>query len=204
VHNRIMIIDLDGKHAEHAYSVLTAIVAPRPIAWVTTLNEDGSVNAAPFSFFNCFGSKPPMVVFAPGNKNSGEPKDTARNIRRSKEFVIHMVDRDLAESMVKTSANVPAGVSELEGLGLTLAESEVIEVPRIKEAPFALECTEHSTLEIGENRLLIGCVHRVHARDGLFDPDTLRLYVDQYSPVARMAAPDWYCMTEDLYEIPRS
>src|SRR5262245_32445593 len=107
-----MEFDLLGEHAERAYSVLTALVTPRPIAWVTTLNEDGSVNAAPFSFFNVFGDSPPLVIFAPGDKACGTPKDSARNAKRTGEFVVNLVDPSVVEAMVRTSASLPYGESE--------------------------------------------------------------------------------------------
>ncbi|MBK1792266.1 flavin reductase family protein [Persicirhabdus sediminis] len=198
-----MKIDLDGEHAGQAYGILSALITPRPIAWVTTVDEAGSVNAAPFSFFNVFGSRPPLVVFAPGNKEPGIPKDTARNIRRSREFVVHMVERQLGQQMVATAAPLDHGVSELDGLGLDLLASDLIDVPRIAQASVAMECREHSVVEVGQNRLVIGTVHCIHVRDGLFDPQTMRFNVDAYAPIGRMASPDWYCGTEDLYEIKR-
>ena len=99
-----MELDLLGTHADRAYPVLASIVTPRPIAWVSTLNEDGGVNLAPFSFFNVFGAEPPLVIFAPGDRDNGEPKDSAKNCKRSGEFVINTVDEALAETMVRTAA----------------------------------------------------------------------------------------------------
>lgn len=194
--------DLDGAHRPSAYPILASLVTPRPIAWVTTVDAEGRVNAAPFSFFNVFGSNPPIVAFAPGNKEPGLPKDTAKNVRESREFVINLVDDAVAQAMVATSASLPYGVSELDGLGLSLAASSVVAPPRIAEAPAALECREYTTMEIGTNRLVIGTVHRVHAREGLFDPETLRFDQQSYQPVGRMASPDWYCTTEALFNIP--
>ncbi len=195
--------DLDGKDRPSAYKILASLVTPRPIAWVTTLNEDGGVNAAPFSFFNVFGSNPPMIAFAPGNKEPGVPKDTARNIRRDREFVIHLVDDSVSKAMVQSSASLPAGESEIDSSQLDLISSEHISVPRIAQAPAALECTEHSTIEVGSNRLVIGIVHRVHARQGLIDPNSADLDPHAYAPIGRMASPDWYCNTKDLFEMPR-
>src|SRR6478735_6540789 len=102
-----MELDLVGEHAERAYPLLASLVTPRPIAWVTTLNPDGTVNAAPFSFFNVLGSEPPIVGFCPGDRGDGTPKDTVRNIRRAHEFVVNLVDESVAEAMNKTSASLP-------------------------------------------------------------------------------------------------
>ena len=195
--------DLDGDHAENAYGILTSLVTPRPIALITTVGEDGVVNAAPFSFFNVFGSRPPMVVVAPGNKKPGVPKDTARNIRRSREFVVNLVDEAIAEKMLRCADGLPAEESEIDHAGFTTVESSVVKVPRIAEAPAALECREHSMIEVGMNRLIVGIVHRVHVREGVLDVETGRLINDgaDYAPLGRMASPDWYARTEDKVRI---
>jgi len=198
-----MELDLLGTHADRAYPVLAGLVTPRPIAWVTTLNADGSVNAAPFSFFNVFGSSPPLVVFAPGNRPDDSPKDSARNARRSGEFVVNLVSPELVEAMVRTSASLPAGASETEREGLATAASSVVGPPRLADAPAALECRVHSVQEIGHNRLVLGIVHRAHVRDSLIDADTLRIRQRDFTPVGRMGVPNWYCHTRALFEVDR-
>ena len=155
-------LDLEGKHADRAYAVLASLVTPRPIAWVTTLSPDGVVNAAPFSFFNLLGANPPILGFCPGDREDGTPKDTARNIRASHEFVVNLVDEAMAEAMNKTAASIPYGRSEIALAGLTTAASSVVKPPRIGESPASLECEEWGTLQIGGNRLVIGLVKRVH------------------------------------------
>ena len=97
-----MELDIEGKHADRAYAILASLVTPRPIAWVTTLNPDGVVNAAPFSFFNLLGADPPILGFCPGDRDDGTPKDTARNTRLSHEFVVNLVDESVAEAMNQT------------------------------------------------------------------------------------------------------
>lgn len=197
-----MIFDLGEMDASQRYQVLASLVMPRPIAWVTTCDEQGRVNAAPYSFFNVFGADPPIVAFAPGNRDRHTPKDTARNIRAGGEFVVHLLDEPLGESMVATSASLPYGESEVEAVGLKTEASQRVAVPRIAAAPVAMECTEHSTIEIGRNRLVIGQVHLIHARDGIFDENG-RFQHAQFSPLGRMASPDWYCRTSDQFSIPR-
>src|SRR5450755_4464877 len=169
-----MELDLEGKHADRAYAILSSLVTPRPIAWVTTLGPDGVVNAAPFSFFNALGANPPIIGFCPGDRDDGTPKDTARNIRLSHEFVVNLVDEKVAEAMNRTAASLPYGVSELQGAGLTTAPSSVVKPPRISESPASLECMGGGTLQIGGNRLIIGWVKRVQVRDELLDAKTLR------------------------------
>src|SRR4029453_19524580 len=108
----------------------------------------------------------------------GSPKDTARNIRRSHEFVVNLVDETAADAMNRTSASLPYGVSELESAGLTAVASSVVRPPRIGEAPASLECNEWGTLQIGENRVIIGLVRRVHVRAALFSPQRFRIRPD--------------------------
>jgi len=198
-----MELDLEGKHADRAYSILASLVTPRPIAWVTTLSPDGVVNAAPFSFFNVLGANPPIVGFCPGDRPEGGPKDTARNIRATHEFVVNLVDEGVAEAMNRTAASLPYGADELQHAGLTRVASSVVRPPRIAEAPASLECTEWGTLEIGGNRLIIGLVKRVHVRDELLDAETLRIRTERFFPVGRMASPDWYCRTGERFEMKR-
>ncbi len=196
-------LDLLTTHADRAYPILAGLVTPRPIAWVTTLNENGSVNAAPFSFFNVFGDDPPLVIFAPGDRDDGSPKDTARNCERTGEFVVNLVDETLAEVMNRTSAAVPYGVSETEREALETAVSSAVTPPRIAIAPAALECKVHSIQMIGSNRLVFGIVHRVQVREELFDSETLRVRGDRFYPIGRMSVPNWYCKTGDLFEMIR-
>ncbi len=198
-----MTFDLDNDHADRAYSILSSLVTPRPIAWVTTLSPTGQFNAAPFSFFNVLGANPPIVGFCPGDRAPGVPKDTAANIRATHEFVVNLVDEDLAEAMNTTAADLPPGESELNHAGLTTAPSTLVTPPRIAEAPAALECTEWGTLQIGDNRLIIGLVHRVHVRDELVDHDNLRIVSEKFRVIGRMASPSSYCRTTDRFELER-
>jgi len=198
-----MELDLLSTHADRAYAILANLVTPRPIAWVTTLNEDGSVNAAPFSFFNVMGANPPLVVFCPGNRDDGSEKDSARNAQRTGEFVVNLVDEAAAEAMNQTAATLPPGVSETERTGLETIASSSVAVPRIAIAPAALECKVHSIQRIGQNRLVLGIVQRAQVRDDLIDFETLRIKRENYKPVGRMASPDWYCFTNDAFEMKR-
>jgi len=198
-----MELDLEGKHARRAYPLLTALVTPRPIAWVTTVGADGTVNAAPFSFFNVLGASPPIVGICPGDRTDGTPKDTARNIRLQHEFVVNLVDEATAEAMNLTSAELPYGVSELLAANLTATPSSAVKPPRIAEAPASLECVEWGTLQIGRNRLVIGLVKRLHVRDSLIDAETLRIHSDRYLPIGRMASPSSYCRTRDRFDMDR-
>lgn len=194
-----MNFDISQLAPRDAYKLLTGLVVPRPIALVTTLGENDVVNAAPFSFFNMMGSDPPLVVFAPG---SGSPH-TADNIRRHQEFVVHIVNEEIADGMNICATDFPEGVSEIEAAGFTLESSTRTRVPRIAQAPAALECREHSTLEIGRNRMIIGEVLHVYVRDDLVN-ERLHIDLDRMKIIGRMAGGGGgYCRTNDRFEIAR-
>lgn len=197
-----MELDFENQHADRAYAILSALVVPRPIAWVTTISPEGDINAAPFSFFNVLGANPPIVGICPGDRE-GEPKDTAKNIRFNHEFVVNLVDESVAEAMNQTAASLPYGADELALAGLTPLPSSVVRPPRIAESPASLECAEWGTLQIGGNRLIIGLVKRVHLRDELFDSKTLRVRAERLKSIGRMASPGWYCRTTDRFEMDR-
>src|ERR1700733_15076605 len=198
-----MELDLEHEFADRAYTLLASLVTPRPIALVTTLSADGRVNAAPFSFFNLLGANPPICAFAPGDRESGTPKDTALNIRATHEFVVNLVDESIAEAMNQCAASLPFGENELTHAGLTAAPSSIVKPPRILEAPASLECVEWGTLQIGKNRVVIGLIKRLHVRDELFDVEKKRIHTDKLSIIGRMASPHWYCRTRDRFEMKR-
>jgi flavin reductase (DIM6/NTAB) family NADH-FMN oxidoreductase RutF len=198
-----MELDLEHEYADRAYQLLVCLVTPRPIALVTTMNDRGQINAAPFSFFNVMGAEPPICVFAPGNRDDDTPKDTALNIRATHEFVVNLVDESIAEAMNQCAASLPYGENELDRAGLHAAPSSVVKPPRILEAPASLECTEWGTLNIGNNRMVIGVIKRIHVRDELFDPEKRRINTDKLFLIGRMAAPHWYCKTRDRFEMIR-
>jgi len=198
-----MELDLEGQFADRAYQLLVSLVVPRPIALVTTVSADGKVNAAPFSFFNVLGAQPPIVAFAPGDRDNGEPKDTALNIRATHEFVVNLVDEGIAEAMNQCAASLPYGDNELVRAGLTAAPSSAVKPPRIAEAPANLECVEWGTLQIGNNRVVIGVVKRLHLREELFNAEKKRINAEKLFLIGRLAAPHWYCRTRDRFEMVR-
>ncbi len=198
-----MEIDFNAIEAIERYRFLTHAVVPRPIAWVTTVDAEGTPNAAPFSFFNVFGSSPAIVALGIGKRSDGSDKDTLRNILSGGEFVINMVTEALAESMVATSAEFPPGTSELEAVGLTTRASGAVVPPRIAECPVHLECRLHSTQEIGRNRLVLGEVVHGAVDDAYFDSETKKIVTEQIHPVGRMHGPAGYTRTRDGFEIER-
>jgi flavin reductase (DIM6/NTAB) family NADH-FMN oxidoreductase RutF len=198
-----MELDIEGQFADRSYAILASLVTPRPIAFVTSISPDGKINAAPFSFFNLLGADPPILAIAPGDRDDGTPKDTARNIRLTHEFVVNLVDESLAEAMNKCAASLPYGENELDRAGLHTCQSSVVKPPRIAESPASLECKEWGTLHIGDNRVVIGLIRRVHLSDELFDVEKKRVRTEKLHVIGRMASPHWYCRTRDRFEMIR-
>jgi flavin reductase (DIM6/NTAB) family NADH-FMN oxidoreductase RutF len=198
-----MELDLENQYADRAYQILASLVTPRPIAFVTTISPDGKINAAPFSFFNLLGADPPILGICPGDRDDGTPKDTAHNIRLTREFVVNLVDEAIAEAMNKCSASLAYGENELVGAGLHSVGSTVVKPPRIMESPASLECKEWGTLQIGGNRVIVGLVKRLHVRDDLFDVKMERVKSEKLHVIGRMASPNWYCRTRDRFEMIR-
>ena len=185
------------------YKLLCGVVVPRPIALVTTCDENGVVNAAPFSFFNVFSEDPPLVVLGLQHKADHSPKDTTRNIRRDGQFIIHLVDEALAAAMNDCAIDFPSGDSEVAAAGLPTLPSIDVAVPRLADAPFALECRQHVALAFGSGReLLVGEVLRLHAREGLIDEARMHVDLDAYRPIGRLFG-NLYATQRDRFALPR-
>lgn len=183
------------------YKILIGTVVPRPIAWVTTLDAQGRVNAGPFSFFNCLSADPAIVALGVELKADGTPKDTGRNIRASGVFTVNIVSDALAEAMNVTAVPFAPGVDEVSLAGLATAPGTAIPCPRIAEAPAALECRLHSFLDIGSSReIILGEVVHAHIRADAVDE---RLHIDPavMDAVGRMGG-HGYATTRDYYDLP--
>jgi flavin reductase (DIM6/NTAB) family NADH-FMN oxidoreductase RutF len=198
-----MEFDLQKLAAKDRYKLLTGVVVPRPIAWVTTMNENGVVNAAPFSYFNMMGTDPPIVAFGPSWRPNGSPKDTAHNVRLTGEFVINLVDENLAQKMNISAADFPPGQSEIEAAQLELSPSVRVRVPRIAESPAQLECREHCTIEIGKTRVVLGEVLHLRIRDDLVEGERYYVAGEKMSLIGRMHGAGGYTRTHDYFEMPR-
>lgn len=200
-----MEFDLTHNPGDLAYRLLSSLVLPRPIAWITSLNENGLVNLAPFSFFNLMGDDPPIVALGigPGGAGTDGLKDTARNIRRSREFVIHMVPDHLLESMNITGADFPVGESEADAAGLVLTKSTAVSAPRLEAAPAALECRLEQVIEIGNTHVTLGRVVHLHLNDEFYEPETRSVLTGRMGLVGRMHGRGWYARTTDLRDLPR-
>jgi flavin reductase (DIM6/NTAB) family NADH-FMN oxidoreductase RutF len=184
---RIAANDLE---TEASYKLITGIVVPRPIAWVTTLSPGGVVNLAPFSFFTCVSPKPPLLAISVG-RSAGVYKDTARNILAGEEYVIHIADFPHLEALHLTSTEYPPEVSEVEAAGLATLPSYEVRVPRLRDVPVAMECRFHSCMEFGRtrNRLIVGEVVVFHFRDGLVKDG--KVATGELDPIARLSGPTY-------------
>ena len=201
------VFDFKEISAHDRYNLIIGLVTPRPIALVTSLDATGRVNAAPFSAFNYSGVDPVLVTLGVVNRPDARnavsgmptPKDTAQNIRARGEFVINVVNEDIAEAMNVCAIDFPPGVSELAEAGLTTVPSSRVAVPRIAEAPASLECREITTVEIGRSRLIIGEVLCAHVRDELIDSAGPYVKADELHSVGRMNGGGNYVRTRGAF-----
>ena len=201
-----MIFEVSETKPKTIYNLLIGLVAPRPIALVTSINEEGRMNAAPYSAYNYLCTDPPIVGLGVTDKPGGGfvPKDTARNIRRGGEFVVNVVTEDLLQQMNVCATDFPAEVDELEMAGLTTVPSTQVKVPRIREAHAALECVEHTTLEIGRSRIILGRVVAMYVEDAFVDPAGPYIRSEELHAVGRMNGLGGYVKTRDAFvTVPR-
>jgi len=198
--------DVETAKPREIYNLLIGLVAPRPIALITSMDEKGGLNAAPFSAYNYLCTDPPIVGIGVTNRPGEEriPKDTARNIRRTGEFVVNVVTEDIAQQMNICATDFPAEISELEMANLQTTPSTVVKVPRIASAHAALECREHTTIEIGRSRIILGRVVSIYIEDEYVDPNGPYVRAEQLHAIGRMNGLGNYVRTRDSFlNIPR-
>ena len=182
------------------YKLLTNLVVPRPIAWVTSQSDQGIVNLAPFSFFNAVGSNPLYLLISVGHREDGGMKDTAKNIAGRGEFVVNMVTEDLLAAMNISAADFPPDQSELTAAGLHTSPSMRIAVPRVRESQASMECKLHSEKILGPYTLFIGEVVMFHIADHLVGE---RMHINGFAPIGRLGSPSFYSRTTDRFNLSR-
>ena len=180
----------DALGPEATYKLLTGVVVPRPIAWVTTISKAGVVNLAPFSAFTFVSNKPPMVGINVGRK-AGQMKDTGRNIHDIGEFVVNIADETMIEPVHLSAIEYAPEISEAELLGLELAPSTSIRVPRLLAAPISLECRLHRVIAFGDtgSEFMVGEIIVYHIRDGLYEDG--KIDSAKLRPICRIGGPNY-------------
>lgn len=187
------------------YKLLIGSIVPRPIGFVSTISPNGVYNLAPFSFFNGVCSEPMTVLFCPVIRGSdGQEKDTLKNIKANKEFVVNIVSEEIAEKMNQCSAEYPYGVDEFKESGLTASPSVKIKPPLVKEAKINMECRLLHLVEIGNKpgsgTVVIGEVVYFHANDDVYKDG--KIILSELKPVGRLGGTE-YCRVTDNFSLPR-
>lgn len=187
------------------YKLLIGSIVPRPIGFISTINKDGIYNLAPFSFFNGVCSEPMTVLFCPVIRGSdGQEKDTLKNVKATKEFVVNIVSEEIAEKMNQCSAEYPFGVDEFKESGLTPAPSKIVKPPIVKEAKINMECKLIQLVEIGNKpgggTVVIGEVVYFHAQEDVYENGKINL--SKLKPIGRLGGTE-YCRVTDNFNIPR-
>ncbi|MBB3352793.1 flavin reductase [Rhizobium sp. L9] len=183
------------------YKLMIGTIIPRPIALVTTVDEHGRINAAPFSFFNCLSADPPILAIGVENNADMSFKDTGHNIRLTEVFTVNIVSFAIAEAMHVCGAKYPRGVDELKQAGLTAIPGAKVASPFIAEAPAAFECRRHVTLELGRSRqIILGEIVYAHYRDGVVDPERLHVDPAAVDAIARLGG-DTCATIRDRFEM---
>jgi flavin reductase (DIM6/NTAB) family NADH-FMN oxidoreductase RutF len=189
-------IDPDDLEGRDPYRLLISVIIPRPIGWVSTLGSDGSLNLAPYSFFNGVSGSPPTVMFSVGQR-AGQPKDTLRNIKETGECVINLADRALAERMVRTAGEWEYGINEFDMAELETAPSDLVKPPRVAAAPIAMEARLLQLVPVPDttNTIVLARVIRFQIREGLLLPKGT---VDpvEFDPIARLGRADYTTLGE--------
>jgi flavin reductase (DIM6/NTAB) family NADH-FMN oxidoreductase RutF len=184
--------------------LFTSAIVPRPIAWVSTVGENGVFNLAPFSAFATIGLKPALVALGITWTRDGQKKDTLRNIEFSKEFVINVVTEELAKPMNQTCFEYSPDVSEFTEVGLTPLKSEVVKAPRLAESPVNMECRALEIMEFGKvpegGHMIIGEVLVVHVKDEFWSDDHINM--TKLKAIGRLGG-DIYCRTTSVFEMHR-
>ncbi len=202
------IIDPKEVSTQVLHSYLLGAIAPRPIAFASTIDENGNVNLSPFSFFNVFGANPPLLIFSPARRvRDNTIKHTLENVKEHPEVVINMVNYAMVEQMSLASTEYEKGVNEFEKAGFTAAPSHIVSPPRVLEAPVSFECKVNEIIETGQEggagNLIICEVVLIHVLDEVLD-DNGKIDPFKMDAVARMGG-DWYCRANgnSLFEIPK-
>lgn len=201
-----MQFDLATLPEEAIDKLLHSTIAPRPIAWISSMDRLGRGNLAPFSFFNAFSTKPPIIGVGIGaRRDGGGPKDTAANIIETGEFVVNLVNYDNRAAMNVTGGEEPAEVDEAQLAGLEMTASTRVKPQRVAASPVALECILEQSIELAPaNNLIVGRVVTIHvADDKVLDPERFHIDTPGLDLIGRMHGGGWYTRTTSLFQMKR-
>jgi len=201
----MIVIDPKTTDSKNVYKLMIGCIVPRPIAFVSSVNPNGILNLAPFSFFMGVGHNPPSLAFSVTHRGSdGTLKDTTANISATKEFVVNVVTEEIAEQMNITAAEFSSEVDEFQISGFTPIPSDIVKPPRVKESPVNMECKLIQIVNVGDvqkgSSIIIGEIIRFHVEEKLLD--NYRIDISQLHPIGRLAG-NSYSRTRDVFDLVR-
>ncbi|RMA97271.1 flavin reductase family protein [Hydrogenothermus marinus] len=198
-----MDFDTNELSPKQIYKLMTSIIVPRPIAWISTISKDGIYNLAPFSYFAGVSSDPPLLMVSVGSKEKGIKKDTWQNIHETDQFVVNMVTKELLDKMNISSVAFDREINEFEKAGLTPKKADIVKAPLVAESPVNIECEKFQILEIGNMGIIFGKVLKIHVKNEILNEkgyvDTTKLEI-----VGRLGGAN-YCIIskENTFEVRR-
>jgi len=206
--NNIKSIDPAELETKEVHKILLSSIAPRPIAFASTIDAKGSVNLSPFSYFNVFSSNPPILIFSPSRRvRDNTTKHTLENAKETKEVVINIVNHSIVEQMSKSSREYDKGVNEFLETGLTQVPSLKVKPPRVLESPISFECKVNNIVSLGDSggagQLIIAKVVQIHINKDYLDSEG-GIDSEKLDLVARMGG-DWYTRVnkDSMFKIPK-
>jgi len=191
-----MDIDINDLSKKEIYKLMTSIIVPRPIAWISTISKNGIYNLAPFSYFAGISSDPPLLMVSVGSKEEGIKKDTWQNIEETGCFVVNIVTKELLEKMNISALPYEKDVDEFEKSGLTPASADIVKAPMVAESPINVECEKYQIIEIGNMGIIFGKVLKLHIKDDVLNE---KGYVDttKLELIGRLGGANYCLITED-------
>jgi flavin reductase (DIM6/NTAB) family NADH-FMN oxidoreductase RutF len=197
--------DTAGMKTRDIYRIMVNLIAPRPIAWVSTQSDTGQSNLAPFSFFNGVGSNPPCLMFAPANRADGSKKDTLRNIESNGEFVVNLVSYSQAKAMNQTAAEYVSDISEFEKCHIAAEQSSHVQPLRVADSVASFECDLIQAIELGSGpggaNLVVGRIIAIHVKDEVIDAEG-HLQSEQFDLIGRLGGTE-YTRVADRFSLER-
>ena len=197
---------LSHKSVGLSFNPIKALISPRPIGWISSKGKDGSVNLAPYSFFNGVSDDPPMIMFAAGSNPDGSHKDSLRNVTETGEFTVNIVGSEYLDEMNITSGAYPYGENEFDAAGLTMIPGDTVDVPRVDKVAAALECRHYQTVDMPKNAagaayaVVFGTITGIYINDDVIVDG--KVAYDRYKPLCRLGYHD-YAEINDTFTLTR-